>query len=171
MEKIYIFGLILIGIFLFLSNPNSFGETPQANCNTIVERVIDGDTITVKDSCKDEPETIRILGINTPETVSPKVADQCYGREASQFVKESLEGQKIALIADSKATTDRYGRLLRYVEINHSDFGLTLIQQGYAEENGYGTKYDRQEKYKVATYHAQANKLGMWQNCYVDKIK
>lgn len=174
MSKVFItiFLGTMFAMYSFVLQPNTEQNQPgKISCDITVERVVDGDTIVAKDSCKSESETIRILGINTPETVSPKVDDQCYGKEASQFVKEAIEGQKIALIADSKATTDRYGRLLRYVEFGRSDFGLALIQQGYAEENGYGTKYDRQEKYKTATFHAQANKIGMWENCYIDKIR
>ena len=48
------------------------------------------------------------------------------------------------------------------------DFGLSLIQNGFAEENGYGTKYDRQERYRVSMNNAIQNETGMWGVCDYD---
>ena len=79
-----------------------------------VESVVDGDTIKV--SMNGKVETLRLIGIDTPETKDPRKPVQCFGAEASRKATELLAGQKVRLEADaSQGERDKYGRLLRYV--------------------------------------------------------
>ena len=127
-----------------------------------VSEVVDGDTIKVSISGK--LESIRIIGIDTPETVDPRTTVQCFGREASAKAKELLTGQQVRLIADpTQGERDKYERLLRYVDrADGLDFGLWMIQNGYAHEYTYDTPYQRQAAYKAAYKDAQAKSLGLW---------
>src|SRR3990167_2746686 len=75
----------------------------------IVTRVIDGDTIQVETS-----ETVRYIGINTPETVHPDKPVECFGQQAANKNKELVLGKSVTLEKDV-SETDRYGRLLRVV--------------------------------------------------------
>lgn len=127
-----------------------------------VTRVVDGDTIVVDNNGKEEK--IRVIGINTPETVDPRREVECYGPEASARAKELLEGQTVTLTPDlTQDESDRYGRLLRYVGLTDgTDFGEFLIEGGYAFEYTYETAYERQAAYQTAEATAQVNTQGIW---------
>jgi Micrococcal nuclease (thermonuclease) homologs len=79
-----------------------------------VVRFSDGDTITVDMNGKHE--TVRMIGVDTPETHHPNRPVQCYGPAASAYTKNLIGNQKVRLEADpTNQNRDRYGRLLRYV--------------------------------------------------------
>ncbi len=131
----------------------------------IVIKVIDGDTITV--ILNGQSETIRIIGINTPETVDPRKTVECFGAEASNRAKEYFKDMeyKIWLEGDlTQGDRDKYQRLLRYVFANNGqeDYGLSMIKTGYAYEYTYNSEYRYQATYKDAQMYAQNNKLGLW---------
>ena len=62
-----------------------------------VIRVIDGDTIAVSTN-----EKVRLIGVNTPETKDPKKAVECFGKEASQFTRDAVEGKSVRLVLDDR---------------------------------------------------------------------
>ena len=128
----------------------------------LVTRVVDGDTLKV--SSGDGVLTVRVIGINTPETVDPRKAVECYGKEASEKMRSLVENQRVILTNDlSQSEQDRYGRLLRYVELTDgTDVGLTLIQEGFAHEYTYNSPYARQQFYRAAQKSAQDDSLGFW---------
>ena len=93
--------------------------------------MIDGDTIQVRHQGKNY--TVRLIGVDTPETKHPTQAVQFVGREASAFTKAALEGKTVLLAKDRTGdTVDRYGRLLRYVLLDGDNFNARLIREGYA---------------------------------------
>jgi micrococcal nuclease len=79
-----------------------------------VKRVIDGDTIMLESG-----ERVRLIGVNTPETVHPKKAVEAFGKEASAFTKRTVEGKLVRLefdpLAGGREQKDRYKRTLAYV--------------------------------------------------------
>ena len=96
-----------------------------------VERVIDGDTIQVR--VEGKRYTVRLIGVDTPETKHPTKPVQYFGREASAFTKAALEGKTVRLQKDRTGdTVDRYGRRLRYVLLDGDNFNARLIRDGYA---------------------------------------
>ena len=127
-----------------------------------VVSITDGDTFKVHIDGK--TETVRIVGINTPETVDPRKKPECFGREASDKLKSLLTGQKVELEIDkTQSNRDKYGRLLRFVKLDGKDVGLQMIQEGYAYESLYSSvphKYYTQ--YVQAQKSAQSNKVGLW---------
>ena len=95
-----------------------------------VVRVIDGDTIRVR--VQGRQYTVRLIGVDTPETVHPTKAVQHFGAEASAYTKAALEAKTVTLEADPTGdTTDRYGRWLRYVHLDGQNFNARLIREGY----------------------------------------
>lgn len=98
----------------------------------LVERVIDGDTIVVRGVGR-----VRLIGVDTPETVDPRRAVEFFGREASAFTKRLLEGQRVRLEYD-RERTDRYGRTLAYVYLHDGTFANAEIVR-----RGYGHAYTR----------------------------
>lgn len=128
-----------------------------------VVKVVDGDTITVLIGTK--KEKVRIIGINTPETVDPRRAVQCFGKEASGYAKKTLNGQMVLLESDpSQTDRDKYGRLLRYIWIKDGsvDFGKMMIAEGFAYEYTYDIPYRYQKYYKAAQKQAEKMKKGLW---------
>lgn len=127
-----------------------------------VTSVTDGDTIKV--NINGTIETLRIIGLDTPETVDPRKPVQCFGQEASNKAKELLTGKMVTLESDSsQGDRDIYGRLLRYVFLpDGTDFGKYMIGHGYAHEYTYNTPYKYQSEYKNVQANAKANNLGLW---------
>ena len=127
-----------------------------------VARVVDGDTIIVHEGLKDE--TIRLLGINTPETVDPRKTVQCFGKNASAKMHELLDGKRVILIsAEGREDRDKYNRQLRYVQlVDGTDINLFMIANGFAHEYTYGSPHPRTPEYRAAQAKAKADKIGMW---------
>ncbi|CAN5179836.1 hypothetical protein BH09PAT1_BH09PAT1_7180 [soil metagenome] len=149
-----------------INKPSVEGVTTKATVPTntteaSVIKVVDGDTLSVKVDGK--KQTIRIIGIDTPETVDPRKPVQCFGVAASNRAKQLLSGQTVYLESDpTQGNTDKYARLLRYVWLNNQDYGLTTIADGYAHEYTYDIPYKYQKKYKQAQNNAMQQKLGLW---------
>lgn len=130
-----------------------------------IVKVVDGDTITV--SLNGKNETIRIIGINTPETVDPRKTVECFGVEASNKAKDHFKDMEYNVWLEEDPTQgnrDKYQRLLRYVFTNNgqTDYGLMMISEGFAYEYTYSTPYKYQISYREAQAYAQNNKLGLW---------
>ena len=127
-----------------------------------VVKVVDGDTITVLLGSK--KETLRLIGINTPETVDPRRPVECFGKEASDYAKGRLMNTSVMLTNDpTQADRDRYGRLLRYVYLPDGSFiNQEMIEKGYAYEYTYSTPYLYQTAFKQAQTQAQQLKKGLW---------
>jgi micrococcal nuclease len=131
-----------------------------------VTRFSDGDTITV--DMNGTKETIRMIGIDTPETHDPDTPVQCYGPAASAYTKNLIGTQKVRLEADpTNQNRDRYDRLLRYVYLPDG----RLVQEEIVR-NGYGFAYTsfpftKKEQFVALEEQAKANFKGLWGNCTV----
>ena len=92
-----------------------------------VTRVIDGDTVVVEGI-----GTVRLIGVDTPETVDPRRPVQYFGKEASDFTKQLATGKRVRLEFDQDRM-DRYGRTLAYVYLQPDNLLLNaeIIRQGY----------------------------------------
>src|SRR3954449_5642826 len=88
------------------------GGEPGAPGEATVTRVVDGDTIHVALGGADE--TVRYIGIDTPESVKPNTPVQCFAEAASAANRRLVEGRRVVLTFDAERR-DRYGRLLAYV--------------------------------------------------------
>lgn len=140
----------------------------QASTAATVVRVIDGDTVDVQ-LADGTRERIRIIGLDTPETVDPRKPVQCFGKEASNRAKELLiVGRPVILEEDaSQDTRDRYGRALRHVQVELepgvvTNFAQTLISEGYAHHYVYRVPSHYAEQYRAAQEWAMGNALGLW---------
>ena len=127
-----------------------------------VVKVIDGDTITVLMNGK--YVTVRLIGLDTPETVDPRKTVQCFGKEASNKAKEMLTGKNVRLEQDpTQDTYDKYGRLLAYVFLpDGTNFEEYMIAEGYGHEYTYRLPYKYQAEFKAAEKSAREQKKGLW---------
>ncbi|HUP70556.1 MAG TPA: thermonuclease family protein [Acidimicrobiales bacterium] len=136
---------------------------PRGNSARVVA-VVDGDTVDV--AWGGRRERLRLLGVDTPETVDISRPVGCYGPEASAFTKRRLSGRTVRLSFD-RQRRDRYGRLLAYVELDGRRFNDELLAGGYARllvipPNGlHGRAMLDQE------LAARAARRGLWGACAV----
>ena len=140
-----------------------------------VLRVIDGDTIEVIFS-DNTIDTVRMLGVDTPETRSKnkpyeyeEILDlYClkeWGKKANQYSENILEGKNINLIYDEKSgRRGYYDRVLAYIEINDYDFTESLVSKGYARVYDE-SDFSRKHLYITKQKEAIGNKSGLWSEC------
>jgi len=112
-----------------------------------VFNVVDGDTVDVRAGNGTE-ERIRVIGIDTPER------GQCGFGEATAALERMIDGRAVGLVPGARDDRDRYGRLLRYLDVGGVDPGLRLIEQGFAiarydSRDGYG-RHPREDAYVAA---------------------
>lgn len=124
-----------------------------------VVRVVDGDTIEV--SFNGTTEKVRLIGVDTPETVHPTKGVEPYGREANNFTKEKLTDQTVKLEFDVEER-DQYGRLLAYVWLGEEMFNEVLLQEGYAQMATYPPNVKYVERFKAAQKEAREAERGLW---------
>ncbi len=127
-----------------------------------VIKVVDGDTLAIQ--MDGQSQTIRLIGIDTPETVHPTKPVECFGIEASNKAKEILTGTQVSIETDStQGTYDKYNRLLAYVILEDgTNFNKFMIKEGYGYEYTYNLPYKYQSEFKSAQQQAEVNKRGLW---------
>jgi micrococcal nuclease len=133
--------------------------------NARVERVVDGDTIEVDVDGRDE--RVRLIGIDTPESVKPESPVECFGPEASKFTESLLpEGTAIRLERDVEAR-DPFDRLLAYVyRVDDGLFvNLEIVRQGYAQPLTIPPNVAHADDFVDAARNAEADDVGLWAAC------
>jgi micrococcal nuclease len=127
-----------------------------------IVKVVDGDTV---DIVIDGVESrVRLIGVDTPESVDPREPVQCYGREASAYTKRLLDGQSVLLEVDpTQGEFDRYNRRLGYIwTLDGRLANYDLIRDGYAFEYTYNQPYRYQDAFKAAQRTARETAAGLW---------
>ena len=132
------------------------GRTPTTG-PLAVTRVVDGDTVHVSNG-----QTVRLIGMDTPELVDPRKVVQCFAREASNRAHQLLDGATVTLEYDpTQGRTDKYGRTLAYVRTaDGALYNLRIIANGYAHKYTYRLPYRYQELFRAAERDAAATYRG-----------
>jgi micrococcal nuclease len=127
-----------------------------------VDRIIDGDTVVV--TLGGREERVRLIGINTPESVDPRRPVECFGKEASANATALLDNQTVFLEEDaSQNSRDGYGRLLRYIWLEDGRMAnLEQVVQGFATEYTYDTPYKYRDVFRAAQRAASDADRGLW---------
>jgi micrococcal nuclease len=141
--------------------PDTEGRQGRAT----VARVVDGDTVVL--DFGDVDEAVRLIGIDTPETVRPDSPVECYGPEASAFTSALLpEGTAVRVERDLEARDD-YGRLLGYV--HRAADGLfvnqEIVEKGYARPFPFPPNTTHAATFLHAARRAERADLGLWSAC------
>jgi micrococcal nuclease len=137
-------------------------EENPADTNTIpayVLRVVDGDTFEAIINGKEE--TVRLILVDTPETVHPSKPTEPFGPEASQFAKETLEGQDVRLELDV-SERDQYGRVLAYVWIGDKMINEMLLEKGLARVAVFPPDVKYVDRFREIEKEAQRKGIGIW---------
>jgi micrococcal nuclease len=125
-----------------------------------VKRMVDGDTVVL-----DTGDKVRLLGVDTPETVHPKKPVECFGKEASEYTRKHLEGKRVRIVFDNPKNDiykDRYGRWVAYIYLEDGVlFNAKLIREGYA--HAY-TRYpfSRMKEFRRLEKEARKEEKGLW---------
>lgn len=129
-----------------------------------VVKVVDGDTVTIFRNGRNE--TLRLIGLDTPETVDPRKPVQCFGKAASDKARELLSGKSVRVEMDpSQGALDKYGRTLVYIHLPDGTlFNKYMIAEGYGHEYTYNLPYTYQDDFKAAELNAREQKKGLWAN-------
>ncbi len=136
------------------------GIVPFGYINASVTKVTDGDTFHIKYDNQDYK--VRMLDIDTPESVKSGVEQQPYSKEASDLTKEVLTGKEVKLIFE-KDTTDQFNRLLAHVILEDGTYyNALLVQNGYAISVFYSPNTLLKDYYSELQSKAIENKAGFW---------
>lgn len=130
-----------------------------------VVRVVDGDTVVVE--LGGQEESVRLLGIDTPESVDPRSPVECFGKEAAARTATLLPpGTEVRLVRDVEAR-DRYDRLLAYVyRIDDGTFvNLALVADGFAAVLTYPPNVAHADELTAAAAMARSEGRGLWSAC------
>ncbi len=115
--------------------------------------------------------SVRLIGIDTPETVFPGRPVECFGPEATAFAEQLLDGARVLLEFDpTQGETDRFDRTLAYVWVvdpggQTTLFNLAAIAGGYAREAQYAAPYAWQPEFLAAEETARSQDIGQWSAC------
>ncbi|HEY5976872.1 MAG TPA: thermonuclease family protein [Solirubrobacterales bacterium] len=123
--------VLLVVVALLILRPWEGGTDRGGPAETaaVVVRVVDGDTVEIE--FDGERQDLRLIGVDTPETVKPGAPVECFGRQASNFTHRSLEGRRVNVVFGVERT-DSYGRLLGYLRVEGRLFNAELLRRGLA---------------------------------------
>lgn len=140
--------------------PDTEGIVPEGHIHAKVTRVVDGDTI--KAEYEGKEYRVRLLCIDTPETVKEGVAVQPYGKEASKKLAEILLGKEVTLVFE-KDIDDKYGRLLAYVILEDgSCVNAFMVEQGFARIDVVKPNTVHRDYFDGLQRNAIDKKRGFW---------
>ena len=148
-----VFGVAIVGGSLWWH----LDKAPSSPVTRLCTRVVDGDTLQLEGG-----ERVRLIGVDTPESVAPNRPREYYGSEAAEFTRKLTEGKQIRLEYDHERY-DTYGRTLAYVYLLEDSTFLNseIIRQGY------GYAYTRfpfryQDEFTRLEREARENRRGLW---------
>lgn len=139
--------------------------TSTVETNATVIRAVDGDTLEVRLDGEEDDVRVRLLGINTPETVDPRRPVECFGKEASSFMHQLVDGKRIRLESDPQADErDKYNRLLRNVFLaDGTDVNALMVEKGYAFAYlSFPLNKQRKQQLKKLQEDAKLLRRGLW---------
>lgn len=157
---------------LSVQAPATLGAEPAGYEEAVVTRAVDGDTIEVEvtarvegpgagDAAVGESYDVRLLGIDTPESVSPREPVECFGREAAAATAALLEGATVKLVVDVEER-DGFDRLLRYVYLGAELANARLVANGYAHAYTYPPNVRHSRLLVALQQDAREGSRGLW---------
>lgn len=148
---------LLVLALAYLSREIRSPEPPRRTGEErLCVRVIDGDTIELEGG-----ERVRLIGVDTPESVDPRRPVEYFGKEAASFTRRQAQSKTVRLEFDHE-TVDRYGRTLAYVYLEDGS-----LLNGEIIRQGYGHAYTRfpfryQSEFLAYEREARAEGRGLW---------
>lgn len=161
--------LLIVGVIFFAQRVGFFAKVKRASEATqpglySINHFIDGDTISV--NMNGTAQSIRLIGVDTPETHKRGAPVQCFGEAAAAFTMQTIGAGRVRLVADSESDNrDVYGRLIRYVYLpDGRNLDELLIQNGYGFAYLYFPFTDSAQ-FAADQTRAQEQQKGLWGAC------
>lgn len=130
---------------------------PNPDHPHLVIRVIDGDTIEIAGGHR-----VRLIGVDTPETVHPDRPEEPFGSEASAFTRSKVEGQEVRIEFD-RERVDSHGRLLAFVFIHGECLNELLIREGLSPAvTTFSYRAAMKRRFVAAEATAKGQRRGLW---------
>ena len=160
--------MLLLSVLLVAGCPrpgNGSGPEPAVGGSGSVEKVVDGDTIDVR--LAGATERVRLLGIDTPESVKPETPIECFGREAASRLRALLPPRTTVRLVRDVEERDRFGRLLAYVYRQPDGLfvNLDLVRGGYAQVLTFPPNVTHAPELEQAGRDARRGARGLWGTC------
>ncbi|OGF44798.1 MAG: hypothetical protein A2452_08845 [Candidatus Firestonebacteria bacterium RIFOXYC2_FULL_39_67] len=148
--------IVFLSLFLIFSVTSAEENLISAREKAKIAKVFDGDTLLLQDG-----RTIRLIGVDSPETNHPTLPVQRFGKEASEFSKRFAEGKDCEVEFEEQNKKDVHGRFVAYVYVEGKLLNAELLKGGFAYVY---TKYDFRLKQDFIKYQKQAIKerKGLW---------
>jgi micrococcal nuclease len=158
--------ILALGCLLALAAALPADALAQTSTAATVTRVIDGDTVVARLADGSEI-TVRLIGIDTPETVKPGTPVECGGEQATEAMRQLAEGQQVNLVSDpSQDAVDQFGRSLFYVDrADGVDVGEEMLRAGWADVFVFDREFQRLATYRAARTDARDFEAGAWGRC------
>ena len=135
-------------------------SAPKGAVAAKVQRVVDGDTFVAR--VNGRRERVRVIGVDTPESVDPNRPDEPFGEEASDFAKHYLDGETVRMAGDVEPR-DRYGRMLAYVWLADGTFWNALLAaEGYAQQLTIPPNVTYADLFRRLVGEARRGNRGLW---------
>jgi micrococcal nuclease len=148
------FALALLAVLLAFAGPAA-----AATLEGAVVRVVDGDTLHVR--IGDRIETVRYIGVNTPEVHHPRRGEEPGGKEATAVNRQLVAGKHVRLELDVQER-DRYRRMLAYVWIGEVMINAELVRLGYAQVMTIPPNVRHQALFVKLQREARDGRRGLW---------
>lgn len=179
MRRLLVVGLLFVlgacsghAVDLSRQAPATLSEEPVGLERATVTRVVDGDTIEVRITGRAEGPgagkgvvgrsyNVRLIGIDTPESVKPNSPVECFGREASAATSALLEDAEVTLVKDVEET-DQYDRFLRYVYLGEEMANARLVINGYAHAYTYPPNVRHADLFVQLQRESREADAGLW---------
>lgn len=160
--------VLLIGLALLVIDDRKGdggpATTPKGKTvSATVTRVVDGDTAEMKFAGGEE-ESVRYIGIDTPESVAPGQPVECFGKEASHFNERLVESERVTLRFGAERR-DRYGRLLAYIYLGDRFVNAAIVRAGYARTLEIAPNTDHARLFARLEQRAANEGRGLWASC------
>jgi micrococcal nuclease len=141
--------------------PFAPGDGP-ASAGAAVLRAVDGDTLEVR--LGERVEDVRLIGVDTPETVKPGAPVGCFGPQASEFTHRLVDGRRVRLVFGVERR-DVYGRLLAYAYIGHRFVNAELVRRGLARSLTIPPNSLHSRLFRRLERRAARSGRGLWERC------
>ncbi|WP_205699500.1 thermonuclease family protein [Conexibacter sp. SYSU D00693] len=157
---------LLAALALGVGGVPGSGGAQRARLEGRVVRVVDGDTVRVRLDGRAKDEPVRLIGVDTPESVKPGSPVECFGKSAAAFTRRELDGQRVRLERDAEER-DRYGRLLAYVRRDRDGWfhNAELVRQGYAQPLTIPPNVRYASRLRDLSRAARRDGRGLWSRC------
>src|SRR3954451_16609954 len=156
--------LVVAGLGMWRPGGPGGGDQATAPGEATVTRVVDGDTVHVAMAGQDE--TVRYIGVDTPESVKPDTPVQCFAKAAGAANERLVDGERVRIVYDVERR-DRYGRLLAYVY--RADDGAfvnaTRVRDGYARPLTIPPNVRFADRFAALAREAREARRGLWRAC------